>query len=52
MARTCSKLDIMLLYAKPYSPEATRKVEKVNQTVQDFPREAVLNKSQTLEQYN
>ena len=52
MARTCSKLGIRLLYAKPYSPEATGKVEKFNQTVDSFLREAALNKPQTLEQLN
>lgn len=52
MVRTCSKLGIRLLYAKPYSPEATGKVEKFNQTVDSFLREAALNKPQTLEQFN
>lgn len=52
MTRACSKLGIRLLYAKPYSPEATGKVEKFNQTVDSFLREAVLNKSQTLDQFN
>jgi len=52
MARTCSKLGIRLLYAKPYSPEATGKVEKFNQTVDSFLREAALSKSQTLDQFN
>lgn len=52
MARTCSKLGIRLLYAKPYSPEATGKAEKFNQTVDSFLREAALNKPQTLDQLN
>ena len=52
MARTCSKLGIRLLYAKPYSPEATGKIEKFNQTVDSFLREAALNKPQTLDQFN
>jgi transposase InsO family protein len=52
MARACSKLGIRLLYAKPYSPEATGKVEKFNQTVDSFLREAALNKSQTLDHFN
>ena len=52
MARTCSKLGIRLLYAKPYSPEATGKVEKFNQTVDSFLREAALSKSQTLDHFN
>jgi putative transposase len=52
MARTCSKLGIRLLYAKPYSPEATGKVEKFNQTVDSFLREAALSKPQTLDHFN
>jgi hypothetical protein len=52
MARTCSKLGIRLLYAKPYSPEATGKAEKFNQTVDSFLREAALSKPQTLEHFN
>lgn len=52
MARTCSKLGIRLLYARPYSPEATGKVEKFNQTVDSFLREAALEKPKTLERLN
>lgn len=52
MVRACSKLGIRLLYAKPYSPEATGKAEKFNQTVDSFLREAALNKSQTLDHFN
>lgn len=52
MARTCSKLGIRLLYAKPYSPESKGKVEKFNQFVDSFLREAALEKPKTLERLN
>lgn len=52
MERTCAKLDIRLLYAKPYSPEATGKIERFNQVVDSFLREAVLEKSLTLDDFN
>jgi putative transposase len=52
MARTCSKLGIKLLYAKPYSPEATGKVEKFNQTVDSFLQESALEKPKTLDRLN
>lgn len=52
MKRTCSKLGIRLLYAKPYSPEATGKVEKFNQTVDKFLAEAELEKPKTLDHLN
>lgn len=52
MTRTCSKLGIRLLYAKPYSPEATGKVEKFNQLVDSFLKEAALEKPKTLERLN
>jgi putative transposase len=52
MARTCSKLGIRLLYARPYSPESTGKIEKFNQTVDSFLRESALEKPKTLERLN
>lgn len=52
MARTCSKLGIRLLYAKPYSPEATGKVEKFNRTVDSFLKEVALEKPKTLDRLN
>lgn len=52
MARTCSKLGIRLLYARPYSPESTGKVEKFNQTVDSFLKESALEKPKTLERLN
>lgn len=52
MGRTCSKLGIRLLFAKPYSPESKGKVERLNGSVQGFLNEAALEKPKTLEQLN
>ncbi len=52
MTRACSKLGIRLLYAKPYSPEATGKVERFNRVVDSFLSEAALEKPQTLDKLN
>jgi putative transposase len=52
MNRTCSKLGIRLLYAKPYSPESTGKPERFNRVVDSFLAEAVLEKPQTLDKLN
>jgi len=52
MNRACSKMGIRLLYAKPYSPEATGKPERFNRIVDSFLAEAVLEKPQTLEKLN
>ncbi len=52
MKRTCSKLGIRLLYAKPYSPEATGKVEIFNKYVDRFLAEAELEKPKTLDHLN
>lgn len=52
MYRACAKMGIRLLFAKPYSPEATGKVEIFNKTVGSFLREAFLEKPQTLDQLN
>lgn len=52
MARTCSKLGIRLLFAKPYSPEAKGKVERLNGVVQGFMNEVALEKPKTLEGIN
>ena len=42
MGRTCSKLGIRLLFAKPYSPESKGKVERLNGAVGSFLNEVVL----------
>lgn len=52
MTRACSKLGIRLLFAKPYSPEATGKVERFNRVVDSFLSEAALEKPKTLDQLN
>ena len=52
MNRACSKMGIRLLYAKPYSPEATGKVERFNRVVDSFLSEAALEKPQTLDKFN
>ena len=52
MTRACSKMGIRLIFAKPYSPESTGKVEKFNRTVDSFFAEARLEKPQTLDQLN
>lgn len=52
MTRACSKLGIRLLFAKPYSPEATGKVERFNRVVDSFLAEAALEKPQTLDKLN
>ena len=52
MRRACGKLGIRLLYAKPYSPEATGKPEKFNRLVDNFLAEAALEKPKTLKELN
>ncbi len=52
MERACAILGIKLLYAKPYSPESTGKIERFNRTVDSFLDEAVLKQCKTLEEYN
>jgi transposase InsO family protein len=52
MTRACSKLGIRLLFAKPYSPEATGKVERFNRVVDAFLSEAALEKPKTLARLN
>jgi len=52
MERACAILGIKLLYAKPYSPESTGKVERFNRTVESFLDEVALKHCKTLEEYN
>ncbi|WP_131921201.1 DDE-type integrase/transposase/recombinase, partial [Heliophilum fasciatum] len=52
MGRACAKMGIRLLFAKPYSPEATGKVERFNRVVDSFLSEAALEKPQTLDKLN
>jgi len=52
MIRACAKMGIRLIYAKPYSPEATGKVERFNRVVDSFLSEAALEKPKTLDKLN
>ena len=52
MKRTCSKLGVKLLYAKPYSPEGKGKIERLNRTVDAFLNEVLLQRPKTLDQLN
>jgi putative transposase len=52
MNRACAKMGIRLLFAKPYSPEATGKVERFNRVVDAFLAEAALEKPQSLDKLN
>lgn len=52
MIRACAKMGICLIYAKPYSPEATGKPERFNRVVDSFLSEAALEKPQTLDRLN
>lgn len=52
MARTCAKLGIRLLFAKPLSPESKGKIERLNGVIDSFLSEAELEKPKTLEQLN
>jgi putative transposase len=52
MSRACAKMGIRLLFAKPYSPEATGKVERFNRVVDSFLAEALLENPQSLDKLN
>jgi transposase InsO family protein len=52
MLRACAQMGIRLLYAKPYSPESTGKVERFNRVVDSFLSEAALEKPQSLDKLN
>ncbi|MBO0587703.1 transposase [Sporosarcina sp. E16_8] len=52
MNRTCSKMGTRLLYAKPYSPESTGKVERFNRTIDSFLSEVSLEKPNRLDKLN
>jgi transposase InsO family protein len=52
MTRTCSKLGIRLLFARPYSPESKGKVERFNRTVDSFFSEIAVDSPKSLEQLN
>ncbi|MHB9095521.1 MAG: DDE-type integrase/transposase/recombinase [Eubacteriales bacterium] len=52
MNRACAKMGIRLLYAKPYSPESTGKIERFNRVVDSFLSEAALEKPKSLDALN
>jgi len=52
MERACSKMGIRLLYAAPYSPEATGKIERFNRTVDQFLGEQRLETKNNLDDIN
>jgi putative transposase len=52
MERACSKMGIRLLFAAPYSPEATGKIERFNRTVGQFLAEQHLEKRNRLDDIN
>lgn len=52
MTRTCSKVGVRLLFARPYSPESKGKVERVNGVIDSFLSEVELEKPKTLEHLN
>lgn len=52
MTRTCSRLGIRLLFARPLSPESKGKVERLNGVIDSFLSEVELEKPKTLEQLN
>jgi hypothetical protein len=52
MHRACAVLGIKLLFAKPYSPESTGKIERFNRTVDSFLEEVSLKQCRTLDEIN
>jgi transposase InsO family protein len=52
MERACALLGIKLLFAKPYSPESTGKIERFNRTVDSFLDEAALKNCRALADFN
>jgi len=52
MERACAMMDIKLLFAKPYSPESTGKIERFNRTVDSFLDEVALKDARSLDDFN
>lgn len=52
MERACGILGIKLLFAKPYSPESTGKIERFNRTVDSFLDEVALKNCRSLDEFN
>jgi len=52
LTKACNRLDIRLLFAKPYHPEGKGKVEAFNRRIDSFLSEVALQRPQTLEELN
>lgn len=52
MERACAKLNIRLLYARPYAAESKGKIERFNRTVDGFLSEVQLDKPKDLSELN
>lgn len=52
MERACALMGIRLIFAKPYSPESTGKIERFNRTVDSFLDEVRLKNLKTAEEFN
>lgn len=52
LKKACARLDIRLLFAKPYHPEGKGKVEAFNRRIDSFLSEVALEKPETLEKLN
>lgn len=52
MERACAKLDIGLLFARPYAAESKGKIERLNRTIDSFLSEIRLEKPESLTELN
>lgn len=52
MERACAKLDIRLLFARPYAAESKGKIERFNRTIDGFLAEVRVEKPNTLKELN
>ncbi len=52
LKRACAKLEIRLLFAKPYHPEGKGKIEAFNRRMEAFLSEVALAKVKTLDELN
>ena len=52
MARACAKLNIRLLYTRPYAAESKGKIERFNRTIDNFLAEVQVDKPKDLESLN
>lgn len=52
MERACAKLDIRLLFARPYAAESKGKIERLNRTIDNFLLEIKVAKPESLAELN